>query len=140
MNAYLVLSTIAALLFYFSTGVIAVRYRIRHGVLAPAMHGHPEVERALRVQGNSLEWLVIFLPSLWMFGSYFDPRVAAGLAAVWVLGRILYMRGYLKEATKRGWGFLIQALATGVLLLGALAGAAMQLLHIGWAAAGHSLD
>jgi glutathione S-transferase len=128
MSAWLVISTAAALLFYLWTGINAVRYRIRHKIVAPAMHGHPEVERALRVQGNTLEWLVIFLPALWMFGLYFDPRYAAGLTVVWIIGRWLYMVGYVKEPLQRGPGFLIQALATAILLFGALGGALWLLI------------
>ena len=86
------------------------------------MSGHPHVERALRVQGNTLEWLVIFLPALWMFGMFFDPRIGAALGAVWVGGRIVYMTGYMKDPSKRAAGFAIQAVATVILLIGAAVG------------------
>jgi uncharacterized membrane protein YecN with MAPEG domain len=130
LSPWLVLVTIAALLFYFTTGTNAVRTRIRTGVKAPAMHGHPDVERALRVQGNTLEWIVIFLPALWLCGAYFDTRIVAGLGVVWILGRVLYMTGYMKDAAKRGPGFLIQALTTLILLIGAITGAVLTLLHM----------
>jgi glutathione S-transferase len=130
MNPWLTLVTIAALLFYFFTGIAAVRVRTRVKIFAPAMGGHPHLEQALRVQGNTLEWIVIFVPALWMAGSYFDPRIAAGIGVVWILGRILYMRGYMHEdPTKRGPGFGIQALASGALLVMALVGAVMHLIN-----------
>lgn len=77
------------------------------------------MERALRVQGNTLEWLVIFLPSLWMFSSYWSPLVGAAIGLVWVIGRALYMAGYMRDVKGRAAGFGIQLLATFVLLLGA---------------------
>lgn len=127
MHHWTVLVSAAALIFYIYTGVAVGRLRILHKTPAPAMSGHPEVERALRVQGNTLEWLVIFLPSLWMFQAYWSPAVGAGLGVVWILGRILYMAGYMKDAAKRGPGFGIQFLATAALLVGAAVGAVLAL-------------
>jgi uncharacterized membrane protein YecN with MAPEG domain len=94
--------------------------RAKSGIAAPAMHGDPVLERYLRVQGNTLEWLAIFLPSLWLFAFYWNDRVAALAGLVWVVGRILYALGYWADASKREMGFMIQALATAVLLFGAL--------------------
>jgi glutathione S-transferase len=128
MNPWTALTSIAALLFYLATAITVARIRHRHNILAPAMSGHPVVERALRVQGNTLEWLVIFLPSLWMFSSYWSPYLGAALGVAWIIGRILYMKGYLTDAGKRGPGFGIQALATLILLIGAAAGAVRALM------------
>jgi uncharacterized membrane protein YecN with MAPEG domain len=128
MSPWIVLVTLCALFFYFLTGVNAVRTRVRTKVFAPAMSGHPDVERALRVQGNTLEWIVIFLPSLWLWSAYLDPRVGAVLGAIWVAGRILYLFGYMQEAQKRGPGFLVQVLMTAILFFGSLAGVLASLL------------
>ena len=122
MSPWIVLVTLCAVFFYFLTGVNAVRTRVRTKVYAPAMTGHPDVERALRVQGNTLEWIVIFLPSLWLWAAYLDPRVGALLGVVWILGRILYLFGYMKDAQKRGPGFLVQVAMTAILFFGALFG------------------
>jgi len=94
--------SLAALLLYFWTSTQVARMRLRHRILTPAMTGHLDVERALRVQGNTLEWLPLFLPSLWLFAWYF------------------YAISYMKDPKSRGPGFGIQALATGALLLGSL--------------------
>ncbi len=123
MNPWIVLTSLAALLFYFATSVNVALNRRAHGVHAPAMTGHPQVERALRVQGNTLEWLAIFLPSLWMFSFYWKPTWAVAFGLIWILGRILYMIGYMQDVAKRGPGFLIQSAATAILLFGAAAGA-----------------
>ena len=83
----------------------------------PAMPGHPEVERALRVQGNTVEQVVIFLPLLWVATLYFHGWIPAALGLVWCIGRVIYAIGYMKEANKRGPGFAIAALASLALMM-----------------------
>jgi glutathione S-transferase len=114
--------TLLAVLFYFYTSVGVARARAKFGVKAPATVGHPEFERTFRVQTNTLEWMPIFLPSLWLFAAYVSDIGAAVIGLVWILGRVLYFLGYTEAAEKRGRGFGIQALAAGVLFLGALGG------------------
>ncbi len=127
MNPWIVLTSVAALIFYFVTSANVARQRHKHGVLAPAMFGHEQVERALRVQGNTLEWIVIFLPSLWLFSAYWSANLGAILGVVWIVGRVMYMAGYMRDVKSRGAGFGIQALATFVLLGGAAVGAVRAL-------------
>lgn len=91
--------------------------RKRHKIFPPAMVGHPEVERALRVQGNTIEQVAIFLPLLWVATLYFHGWIPAALGLVWCLGRVFYAIGYMKEANKRGPGFGIAALASLALLV-----------------------
>ena len=105
--------------------------RRRTGIDAPAKTGHPQLERHLRIQANTVEWLVIYLPSLWLFALYWNDRVAAALGVVWMIGRIVYALGYAADPKKRELGFIIQALATGVLLFGALGRAVYVLMVIG---------
>lgn len=112
--------TLLALLVYIWMGVSVGKARKESGISAPAMHGHPMLERYLRVQGNTLEWLVVFLPGLWLFALYWNDRVAAAVGLVWIVGRILYALGYWADASKRELGFMIQMAATAVLVLGAL--------------------
>lgn len=112
--------TILALLTYAGMGIGVGRARAKSGVSAPAMTGDPLLERAIRVQSNTLEWLPIFLVALWLFALYWSDLVAAAVGLVWIVGRILYWRGYLADPGKREAGFLVQALASAVLLFGAL--------------------
>src|SRR3546814_14865728 len=93
------------------TAMLVGNARGTHGVKAPAPTGHPDFERAYRVQANTLEAAVAFLPALWIAGSYGSSRYAAMLGAAWLLGRVLYVTGYLKAAEKRGLGFMIAFLA-----------------------------
>jgi len=102
--------------------------RRKSGTAAPAMSGDPMLERYLRVQGNTLEWLPIFLGSLWLFAHYWGDLVAAGLGLVWIVGRILYAVGYSAAAEKRELGFMVQSIATAVLLFGALGKAILVVL------------
>jgi glutathione S-transferase len=69
---------------------------------------------------NTLEWLPIFLPSLWLFAIYIGDGIAAGIGLVWVIGRILYVLGYARAVKDRGPGFAIQALAAIALWVGAI--------------------
>ena len=88
------LVTLLALAFYFFTCINVSRSRARTGVKVPAMSGHPDFERAFRIQMNTLEWMPIFLPSLWLFAVYIGDAIAAGIGAVWIIGRIVYFIGY----------------------------------------------
>jgi glutathione S-transferase len=115
-----VIVTLLALLFYFATTVAVARARGKYGVAAPAITGAPEFERTYRVQANTLEWLPLFLPSMWLFAYYVSPAWAAGIGVVWILARVYYAMSYTRNPSSRGPGFGIQAAATGVLLLGAL--------------------
>jgi len=122
MSEYLhvAMVTLLALALFFWMGVRVGSARQRHAVTAPATTGHPEFERHFRVQANTLEGLVLFLPALWLFAIYVNEPIAAGLGGVWIIGRIMYMMSYVKDPAKRGPGFGIQALATLVLLLSGL--------------------
>lgn len=130
-HALVAIVTILALLLYSVMGMNVGRARSKFGVDAPATTGNPDFERAFRIQANTLEWLPIFLPCLWLFALYWDDRVAAGLGLVWIIGRCLYMTGYAREARARGTGFGIQALATAVLLFGALGKVVWMAIHTG---------
>jgi uncharacterized membrane protein YecN with MAPEG domain len=123
--------TLLALLTYFWMGIQVGAVRGKTGIAAPAMTGDPALERQLRVQGNTLEWLPIFLPSLWLFAFYWNDMIAAGLGLAWIIGRIIYALGYAAEAGKRSTGFFIQLLATAILLFGALGKAGWVYLQLG---------
>jgi uncharacterized membrane protein YecN with MAPEG domain len=119
-HAYVAIVTLLALLTYFWMGFQVGAARRRSGVAAPAMTGDPVLERTIRAHYNTLEWLPIFLVPLWLFAIYWNDLVAALIGLVWIVGRILYQRGYVADPARRETGFLIQALACAVLLFGAL--------------------
>src|SRR6202000_2853705 len=123
------LVTCFAILTYALTSFQVGKARQTYGVKAPAMSGNPDFERVFRVQMNTLEWMPIFLPALWLFAIYIGDRSAAVLGLVWIVGRTLYMIGYMREAKKRGPGFGIQAMACIALWLGALGAIVWQIIH-----------
>jgi len=123
------LVTCLAILFYFLTSVQVAKARGTFGIKAPAISGNPDFERVFRVQMNTLEWLPIFLPALWLFAIYISDAIAAALGVVWIVGRILYLTGYSKAANKRGTGFGIQFVAAMLLWLGAVGAIAWRLVH-----------
>ncbi|WP_242049075.1 MAPEG family protein [Planktothrix sp. FACHB-1365] len=98
------------------------RARIKYKIMPPQMTGDENFERVVRVQQNTLEQLVLFLPTLWLFSEWVSPIWAAGLGAVWVIGRILYAWGYYQAPEKRMLGFGISSLVTFTLLGGAIVG------------------
>ncbi|MEH2513105.1 glutathione S-transferase [Nitrobacteraceae bacterium AZCC 1564] len=112
--------TLLAGVMTFGMSVAVARAHTKTGILAPAMTGHPRLERAVRAHANTLEWMPIFLPALWLFAIYWSAVWAAWLGLVWIVGRIVYFAGYLSAPEKRAPGFFIQAMATFALLLGAL--------------------
>ena len=128
-HAYVAIVTLLALLTYFWMGLEVAGARRKSGIAAPAMTGDPVLERCIRAHYNTLEWLPIFLASLWLFAIYWIDLVAAILGAIWIVGRILYQRGYVADPAKRDVGFFIQAIATAILLFGAL-GRAVYVLAI----------
>ena len=129
MYHFTALVTCLTIAFYFFASLQVGRARIAYGVKLPATSGHPDFERVNRVHVNTLEWLPIFLPSLWLFAIYIGDISAAALGLVWILGRILYMVGYTKAVQKRGPGFAIQALACVVLWAGSLGAIVWRLVH-----------
>jgi len=119
-HAHVAVVTLLALLTYVWMGFRVGQGRSKYGIAAPATTGNEDFERMFRAHANTGEWLLIFLPSLWIFAIYVNDLWAAGVGLVWIIARIMYALGYTKEAGRRSTGFLIQMLATAVLLLGSL--------------------
>jgi uncharacterized membrane protein YecN with MAPEG domain len=125
------LVTSAALLLLLVLGINVGRARHKSGIDAPATTGDPALERAFRVHYNTLEWMPALLGAMWLFSIYWSDAAAAALGAVWIVGRIIYARAYMADPAKRGAGFGIQALATLVLLFGAIGRLIYLLVTVG---------
>jgi glutathione S-transferase len=109
-------------------GVLVGRARMTYGIKAPATVGHEVFERYYRVQVNTLETLVVFLPALWIAALYWSPPWVALIGAVYLLGRLLYWRSYVREPGSRTLGYMLSALPTVALIAAGLAGAVKSLL------------
>jgi glutathione S-transferase len=120
--------TIIAVLVYFYMGLRVGQARTKYKIAAPAMTGDPMFERAVRVHMNTLEQIIVFLPLLWIATVYFRTLawLPAALGVLWIVGRLLYMQGYMQAPEKRGMGFGIAALANLGLLILAIVGIAMS--------------
>ena len=97
--------------------------RGKYGVPAPAVVGNEIFERTFRVHQNTMEQLVVFVPAIVMFGLYLSPAAAAGIGVVFLVGRLVYLRSYVKDPDSRTVGFLLGFASNVVLLVGGLVGA-----------------
>jgi glutathione S-transferase len=125
---YVDIVTALALLQFIVFGFKVGGARGRYGVKAPAITGNEVFERHFRVQQNTLELLIAFVPGLYLFSRYFSPLIAAALGVVYLIGREVYAVSYVKEPAKRSAGFGMSFLPTVILVLGGLFGAARQLI------------
>jgi len=120
--------TAVALVEYIILGVRVGQARGQYGVEAPATTGHPIFERHFRVHQNTLEQLIVFLPALWLFGSYVSGTIAGLLGLVFIVARAIYARGYVADPKQRSTGAMLSFGATAILLLGGLLGALIRWL------------
>lgn len=117
------LVTLLAVLQLVLFAVLVGRARGQYGVAAPATSGHPVFERYYRVQMNTIEMLLVFLPGLWLAAKYWPAGYAAVLGVIYLVGRFLYLSAYVKDPKKRSAGFALSMLPTLALILAALVGA-----------------
>ena len=129
-----ILVTCLALIQYIYFSVNVGRARVKYGVRAPAMSGNPIFERYLRVQQNTLEQLVIFIPVQFMYAwsadnlQWYGSEVAAALGVIWIIGRGLYARSYVKEPLSRSVGFMMTILPSMLMIGGTLVAVFVSLL------------
>jgi glutathione S-transferase len=116
-----------ALVEFFLFCMAVARARARYNIPAPATTGNEVFERYFRVQMNTLEQLVIFVPSVLLFARYVNVYGAAALGVVFLIGRAVYFQGYVKAPQARHIGFILSAVPNLALLIGAIIGAIVAL-------------
>jgi glutathione S-transferase len=126
--AYVDIVTALAVLQFLVFGFRVGKARGRYGVKAPAITGNEIFERYFRVQQNTLEQLIVFLPGLYLFSHYFSPPAAAALGVLYLIGREVYAATYVKDPAKREMGYGLTFLPMVILVLGGLIGAVRELL------------
>jgi glutathione S-transferase len=122
------LITVLALLQFIYFGILVGRARGRFGIKAPAMTGNEVFERYVRVQMNTLEQLLVFLPAIWIASVYVAAYWLALLGAVYLIGRFVYLRAYVAEPAKRSLGFSLTSVPILLLLLIDLIGSVRLLI------------
>jgi glutathione S-transferase len=125
--AYIDIVTALALLQFVVFGFQVARSRGKYGIKAPATTGNEIFERHFRVQQNTLEQLILFLPGLYLFGNYFNPLWAAAIGVVYLIGRQVYAVSYVKDPGSRSAGYGLSFLPSVILIAGGLIGAVMHL-------------
>lgn len=114
------LLAVAQLVFF---AVLVGRARGRYGVKAPAVSGHEGFERVYRVQMNTLELMVAFLPALFIAAKYWPQNWVAVAGAVYLVGRVTYWRSYTAAPASRGLGFALSMFPILALVIAGLVGA-----------------
>ena len=120
--------TILALAQFIFFSIQVGSMRGKHGVKAPAVTGHPEFERMFRVQQNTMEQLVAFIPALWIYAYLVNPFWGAAIGLVFIIGRFVYRASYVKDPDSRGLGFTLTFLPTAVMLVWSLIDAFLSLV------------
>jgi glutathione S-transferase len=119
---YIELVTVVAVLQFFFFGAMTGNARRLSGLKAPAMSGNEQFERMYRVQMNTLETLVVFLPALFLASKYWPSVLIVTLGSLYIVGRHIYWRAYVSDPSKRTLGFMISIIPTLTLLLLAVVG------------------
>ena len=123
MPAWTALVTVLIVAEYYAFTLPVLLARRRTGIRAPAMSGHPDLDRAIRVHLNTHEKLMVVLPLLWVAAFTVGDRPAAIAAAAWAATRLVYAVGYLRSARGRTLGSLLGDVFEFALLGMALVGA-----------------
>ncbi len=126
--AYIDIVTVLALIQFTVFGFKVGGARGRFGIKAPAITGNDTFERHFRVQQNTMELLIVFVPSLYLFTRYFNSWIAVALGVVYLIGREIYAASYVKDPARRSAGYGLSFLPTVILLLGGLIGAIRTLI------------
>ena len=132
MNQYLYTSfiTLLTILLMFGLTFNVGRARGKFQVRAPAVSGHEHFERAYRIQLNTIENVLMFLPALWLYAIFIGDKGAGDSGVIWLIARAWYAIAYQLNPAKRGFAFLISILVVAGLWTGAAYGIFQQLMKV----------
>ena len=125
---YTALIILLALLQYLLFTARVGLARGKFGVKAPATTGDPTWERIYRVQQNTMEQLVIFVPAAIAFSTYVSGRWVLLPGLLFLAGRQLYSWEYVKDPDSRTPGMAISLLSNAALVIGALVGLLLDMM------------
>jgi len=116
------LIAVLAVIQFFFFGAMTGRARRKSGLKAPLMTGDEAFERMYRVQMNTLETLVAFLPVLLIAPKYWAPNLITVVGCIYLIGRFIYWKTYVTNPEKRGLGFMLSMISTFILIILAFLG------------------
>lgn len=114
---WIALITVLVLIEYIVFQGFVGAARQKGQVPAPKVTGDEHYERWYRVQLNTVEQLVVFLPALWLCAHLGATTVATVAGFVFVVARPIYAVSYVRDPEKRALGFVLGWLANIVLVL-----------------------
>jgi hypothetical protein len=109
--------------------VMVGKARSKFKVAAPAISGHDGFERYYRVQMNTIEMLVMFIPSILLAATYWSPYIMAALGLIYLIGRVLYFRAYV-TSEKRTIPFLMGLIPILIFLILGILGSVRALINV----------
>ena len=126
---YVDLVAIAAVFQFLCFGAMTGLARRKSGLKAPKVTGDESFERMYRVQMNTLEMLVAFMPALFIASKYWPPELTASLGAVYIIGRLIYWRAFVTKPASRGLGFKLTITPIALLIFLTCLGVFMSLIE-----------
>lgn len=124
LNAVDAVAMLAVIQYLTFAGLVG-KARGQYGVKPPAVTGDERFERVYRVQMNTLELLVALLPAMYAAAHYWPGLWVAAAGGVYLVGRIVYWRGYVSEPRSRGLGFMLSVGPVYTLAVAALVAAVL---------------
>lgn len=127
---YIELIALLSVFQFFFFGFMTGQARRTSGLKAPAVTGHEGFERMYRVQMNSLEMIIIFLPALFISANYWSPLLISSIGMIYIVGRFIYWRAYVTDPATRSLGFMLTMIPTFLLIVLGLVGIALSIIGI----------
>jgi glutathione S-transferase len=101
--------------------------RGKYGVQAPKTTGNETWERLFRVQQNTMEQLIVFIPAMLTFTLYTSKAWVLLPGILFIIGRQIYSHLYVKEPSTRGLGMVLSFFSNIALVIGSLIGLLMSM-------------
>lgn len=128
MNYVFLLILLALLQYIFftaRTGFLRAKYKVD----APNCDGDETWVRVFRVQQNTLEQIVIFIPGILAFSQLVSVNWALLPGVLYLLGRQLYSHQYIADPKSRVSGMVLTFFSNIAMVLGALIGLGLSMAN-----------
>jgi glutathione S-transferase len=127
MEYAVIIISIALLQYIFFTGRAGFA-RGKYEVKAPKTDGNDTWEILFRVQQNTMEQLVIFIPGMIAFSIYVSEVWVLLPGILFVVGRQVYSHLYIKNPDSRGPGMVLSFFSNIALVLATLIGIGIDMV------------